>query len=489
MRIWLCVRLPFLPLQVLRPRWTGPSEHGFAVLDADKVLLADRTAREAGVRAGMRKGGALTLLPDIELQPRRPAQEHETVEALALALLQYTPNVAIQSENAVVMEVAASLRLFGGIRALYRQVKSTLDAFGCSSSVSIAPTAAGAWLLTHARRRRVLKLHTLERELATLPVALLPTTRPHLGWLTGIGCEAIEQLRKLPRAGLKRRCGEDLLDELDRVTGEAPELYDWFEAPPVFDVKVELPARIEHAEAILFSARRLMTQMTGWLAARQFAITRYFLYLDHERGRQAVPPSSVEVALGTPAWKEEHLVRLLRERLGRLTLEAPVIGVRLEARDVRPLEVPSTELFPEPGGTREDHSRLVELLTARLGAENVLCAAPVADHRPEIASRWVPIGEAAKPVQPPGDLPRPGWLLEEPIQLSVRQNRPFYGSALRMASSSERIECGWWDGNIVTRDYFVAQGEDNAYYWIFQERIGSRDAEKTARWFLHGLFS
>jgi hypothetical protein len=51
------------------------------------------------------------------------------------------------------------------------------------------------------------------------------------------------------------------------------------------------------------------------------------------------------------------------------------------------------------------------------------------------------------------------------------------------------IRAHWWDGNIVTRDYFVAQGEDNAYYWIFQERIGSRDAEKTARWFLHGLFS
>ena len=31
----------------------------------------------------------------------------------------------------------------------------------------------------------------------------------------------------------------------------------------------------------------------------------------------------------------EHLVRLLKERLGRVELDAPVIALRLEARDVR----------------------------------------------------------------------------------------------------------------------------------------------------------
>jgi len=41
---------------------------------------------------------------------------------------------------------------------------------------------------------------------------------------------------------------------------------------------------------------------------------------------------------------------------------------------------------------------------------------------------------------------------------------------------------------LVTRDYFVAQGEDASCYWIFQERVSSRDAEEEQRWFLHGLF-
>jgi protein ImuB len=69
----------------------------------------------------------------------------------------------------------------------------------------------------------------------------------------------------------------------------------------------------------------------------------------------------------------------------------------------------------------------------------------------------------------------------------TRQHKPFYGSPLRMASPPERIEAGWHDGELLTRDYFVGLGEDNAYYWIFRERVGSRD-EDEPRWFLHGLF-
>jgi len=51
----------------------------------------------------------------------------------------------------------------------------------------------------------------------------------------------------------------------------------------------------------------------------------------------------------------------------------------------------------------------------------------------------------------------------------------------------ERIEAGWWDGQLVTRDYFVAEGKDHTCYWIFQERMGSREGDES-RWYLHGLF-
>ena len=177
--------------------------------------------------------------------------------------------------------------------------------------------------------------------------------------------------------------------------------------PPTFSSRVELPDRVEHAEAILFSARRLVVQLCGWLSAQQLALTHASVTLEHERGREAIEPTTIDLALAEPTWHEEHLVRLLKERLGRIELQATVIAVRLNATKVQAAEPPTDTLFPDPGGSTEDHNRLLELLVARLGPENVLRPAPTSYHRPEHANRWVSVQEAAKPEAPPCDLPRP----------------------------------------------------------------------------------
>jgi protein ImuB len=237
---------------------------------------------------------------------------------------------------------------------------------------------------------------------------------------------------------------------------------------------------------VLFSARRLIVQLCGWLSAQQLALTHATVSLEHERGRQAVEPTILEIALAEPTWHEEHLVRLLKERLGRTELPAAVLAVRLTASKVEPAEPPSDSLFPDPGGSSEDHSRLIELLVARLGAENVLRPAPTSDHRPELANRWVPVQDEAKPTVPPAGLPRPTWLLDEPLRLMMKSHRPFYGSPLKLVSTGERIEAGWHDGELVTRDYYVAEASDKSCYWIYRERPSVTSEE--VRWFLHGLF-
>jgi len=104
-----------------------------------------------------------------------------------------------------------------------------------------------------------------------------------------------------------------------------------------------------------------------------------------------------------------------------------------------------------------------------------------------VAARWVPVTEAAKYVPPAVDTPRPTWLLDAPIKLLMRGERPFYGSPLRTVSSSERVEAGWFGGEVVTRDYFVAEADDHICYWIYRERIGAIE-EDEPRWYLHGLF-
>ncbi|KDR38985.1 DNA polymerase [Caballeronia glathei] len=457
------------------------------MLDHERVIALDNDARDAGVRAGMRRGGVLTLAPDAKLHDRDELREQQAISDVATALMQFSPQVAIAEEQTVLVDVSASLRLFGGIRAIHRAIRKSLAAFGFTVRTSVAPTGQGAWLMSRYRGGQRLSIRSFERQLSVLPALLVPETRRFADWFNGLGCSSVADLRRLPRAGLKKRCGTALLDTLDRAVGEAPELFEWVQTPPSFNARLELPDRVEHAEAVLFAARRLLVQLTGWLASKQLAVTRFTVELEHERGRAALAPTAVEIALAEPTWHEEHLTRLLKERLGRIELVAAVIAVRLAVNDVEGAEPPSDTLFPEPGGNAEDHNRLMELLIARLGPENVLRAAPVADHRPEVIANWVPVTSDVKGCALPGDQPRPSWLLETPVQLMTRQHRPFYGSPLRTVSPGERVEAGWWDGELVTRDYFVAEADDHTCYWIYRERVGSRD-EEDPRWFLHGLF-
>lgn len=472
---------------MFRPKWLPEPPRGCVVLEKGKVLLTDSVSRAAGVRPGMKRGGVLTLAPDVEMHEREPAREEAALRDVATALMKFSPEVALCEEATVVIDVSASLRLFGGVVRLCREVKAVVDALGLSERISAAPTGEGARLLAKYGNRRLLKMRSLERALSSLPLLAIPEVRPFADWFEGLGCTTIADVRRLPRAGLQRRCGQHMLDSLDRAFGIAPELYEWLELPTTFSARVELPDRIEHAEAVLFAARRLIVQLCGWLCAQQLALTAANVSLEHERGRQATPPTVIDIALAEPTWREDHLVRLLKERLGRIELGAPVIAVRLDAVNVAQATPASENLFPEPGGSAEDHARLVELLVARLGEENVLKPAPTADYRPEVANRWLPIRDVVKqePLSP--DLPRPTWLLATPVQLLMRHHRPFYGTPLKMVSPGERIEAGWFDGQLVTRDYFVAQADDQSHYWVYRERVRSRDAGEP-RWFLHGLF-
>lgn len=485
----LTIHLPSLPLEALRPRWSEPG--AYAVLDQGRVAAASIDALRSGVRAGMRAGGVLAIAPETILLDRSANKEQAALAAIAMALLQYTPEVAYADEWSVLMDVTASLRLFGGPLALCQKIQASVAALGFSAAMGAAPTAMGAWLLARApagkgalARRRTLKLTTMARRLDHLPCPLLPAARPYQEWLKDIGADRLGALRRLPRAGLQRRTAKHVLEQLDRAYGQAPELFEWIRVPLTFSERIETFDRIEHADALLFGAQRLLLQMVGWLVSLQQAVKVFSFSLEHERGRAAIAPTILDITLGEPAWRAEHLVRLLKERLGKVELAAPVIALRLDARQLVAMLPPTQSLFPEPGGSPADFNRLLELLTARLGRDNVLSPASLHDHRPEVCNAWLPAtGKLKKESEEDEMIERPFWILPKPIPLLLREHRPFYGSPLKLIDGPERVEAGWWNDQIAARDYFIAQAGDASCYWIYLERSGD------ARWFLHGLYA
>jgi protein ImuB len=490
MKLLLNVHLPLLPLEALCPRWSEAAPR--VVIDQGRVLAMSREAARAGVRHDMRSGGVLAVAPETVFLARNPGKESDALHAVSTALMRFTPEVTFEDDFSVLLDVTASLRLFGGPHTLCLLVKQSVVALGFSLQLGAAPTAYGAWLLARSFRakglvfrRRVLSMDSLKQRLNLLSCGLVPAAAPYHAWLNDIGARNIGAIRRLPRPGLLRRTSKELLAALDRAYGEAPEMFEWIKPPLQFTARIETFERVEHAEALLHGASSLILQLVGWLTAVQQAVRILALHLEHERGHAAVPPTLLQIRLGEPTWREEHFTRLLKERLAKVELHAPVIALRLEALDVEPMAPPNESLFPEPGGSPADFSRLLELLSARLGPENVLVIEDVDDHRPEVCNAWVP-ATAKKPRTQVEEIldGRPFWLFPKPIKLIIRDNRPFYGgSPLRIVAGPERLEAGWWSDQTDARDYYKAQGSEGACFWIYLERVSS-----DIRWYAHGLF-
>lgn len=447
------------------------------------------------------------------------------LDALSLGwwALQFTPRVA-RLDEAVVMEVRASQRLFGGAVALHERVVQGAAAWGCTHWAS-GPTALAA--LARARHRASLgnapdvrRLRPLDLE--QLPLHTLSATCLHQATLSRLGCQTLGDVRRLPRDGLSRRFGAALLLALDQAHGLQPETFGWLQLPERFDQRLELPGRVDTAAALAFAAHRLLQKLCAWLAGRHAGVRALTLrwQLDVRR-RDDGQPGELEVRLSDPTRDLDRLHRLLGEHLHRTTLSGPVYELSLHADGIEPLAIDTTSLFQEqgpPGGPahglsaqpgalaspdaqrrqREALSTLLDRLSARLGPERVTQACVLADHRPERTQRWSPavlmLGATSRPINPIAEHPQPGWILPTPLPLALSDDgplslaeRPVHQGPLQLLAGPHRVEAGWWDDLTVARDYYIAHSEHAGLLWVFRERHAP--STRRSAWFLHGFFA
>lgn len=422
-----------------------------------------------GVRPGMGLATAHALVPGLRVGTRNTAVEREALEAIALWLCRFTPSVSPEPPRSMLGEVEGSLRLFGGARALLDDLKRGLSDLGFDASIAMGRTPRAAlWRAAGGGGR-----------LEDLPVMVAGLDEPALDFLRGVGVASIGDLMRLPRAGLARRVGPRLLDDIDRALGTRPEVRAFFVPPATFSAKLELPGEVTEAQAVLFAARRLLVQLEAFLVARHAGVRRFVLTLLHRHAR----PQAVAVSLAAPLRDAGHFLLLLRERLAAVRLADPVDAIRLEADDLAPLAGRSGSLFGDGRAGAEGWLRLIERLRARLGEHAVHGLAVHPEHRPEHA--WCTVKDVAQRRVEPGTQvlrvpdaagPRPLWLLDPPRRLGE--------SDFTLLAGPERIESGWWDGGEVLRDYFIAQARDTALLWIYRER-----RLQEGGWFLHGIFA
>ncbi|HEX4050711.1 MAG TPA: DNA polymerase Y family protein [Steroidobacteraceae bacterium] len=374
------------------------------------------------------------------------------------------------------LELAASRALFGEPAALLPCIQRELREMGYSHTCAIAPSPAAAALLTRGQALRCLLTQAgLQTELAPLPLDWLELPAETRDALRSAGLSRIGEVLAIPRAALARRFGPECCDYLARLMGELSDPQSSFRLPEVYRARCVFDYDLHDTQGLLFPLQRLLQEFQGYLRARDRAVLRFNLELEHvRRARGGHERSCLTIGLASPAREAARFLMLVRERLQTLVLSAPISALTLCADAFTTPAIMQADLF----GTAEQRSgelvHLLDRLHARLGMEAVRGLQLQADHRPERAFASVPaVATRALPGTPSTTLsPRPLALLSQAQRIEA---------PARLLNGPERIASGWWDGDDVIRDYYLAQGSDGSRQWVFH------DLRENA-WYLQGLW-
>jgi len=476
--LWLGVHLPDLPLAIfLRGgRVAEPVAVSHGQGREQRVLIANREAMRQGVRPGMRVSAAHALVQGLRVQAQDARVERAALEHLAAWCGQFTSLVSLVPPQALLLEVQGSLTLFGGLEALLERLRRGLAGLGYRARLTAAPTPlAATWLARAGGEARITTNAALAGALSRLPLSGIDPAEAQIQMLRRMGIGTIGDILRLPRAGLARRFGKDLVLALDRALGSAPDPRAPYVAPATFEAALVIPGAVDNTEGLLFPLNRLIQELCGILTARMAGVAALTLTLRHPRSA----PTRIELGLVAATRDARHLTELFRERLTRVTLPEPVEEMALAAAQMVPLAlVHHQDFFAPKRATLQAKAELIERLRSRLGNAAVQGIRPIAEHRPELAWRYTEPGESGATVDT-GE--RPLWLFPEPVAIEIRNGWPWLGEQLTLEGSRERIESGWWDGRDIARDYFIARNHRGERFWIYRELA-------TQCWWLHGIF-
>lgn len=527
----------------------GAGDSPFAVVaeerNAQVISSLNQVAEEAGLYPGQPVRDAHAMCGTLLTKSRNAPAEAQFLTALRRWAGKFSPWVAEEAPNGLIVDLTGCAHLFGGEEALCRVVHDDCADLGLSVRMGIADTIGAAWALaryagrapgttrsgdaidqearatrSRAHRRRHWTKGGAAPEVQTdaaqvtfiaapgqsygalspLPVAALRLETEMVAQLGRLGLRRVGDLLGQPRAGLARRFGKGLVLRLDQAMGSAPEPVSPARPPHHFAVRMTLPDPVGLEEDILAGIDRMLPRLCAQLeeAGRGLRALR----LEAHRTDQAA--EVITIGLARPG-RDPHRIRpLLAMKLPEIDAGFGIDMLRLEAMETEPLHARTAVGHRDAGravsarlATHDAVDDLIGRLGARVGLEAITRLHPASSHIPEktskpLAAAW---SEAATEWPAPANL-RPLCLWRpEPVQAPDAPHLPaqfrWRGRAwdLARATGPERLAPEWWldDPNWRTgvRDYWVVTTAQGERLWLFYGHGGTM----SSGWFCQGCFA
>lgn len=480
--LWVCAHLPQMGLEMLY-RDNPVARYKPTVLVKDhQIVLLNRPAAKAGIVLQSSLATAASLAPQLIHYSQDAVREQEYLTKLIPLVYRLTPRVSLYPPGDLMLEVAGSCKLFGGLAALLQNLMRSLRQAGHRCKLGIAHTPAAARVFARAGgpipdaidlTKNHLQAYT-EQGLQNLSLKYAELQPVDIERLANMGIRVFGELLELPRHELRQRFHAELINYLARLTGERPEPQQYVEPPSTFTTELHMVEPVRDKASLHQFMQQPITELVHWLEARHLGVVamQWKFSPCNEAG------TIVPCQFAHPRMTEAALIEYSKITLEEAELPLEVMSLSLTVTRVDSIDQ-AGPIAKDLLGSYETKtvlpSALLDRLTARLGRDSWQLLYSIDDHRPEYS--WC-TNRLSKPVNKtiqrlssslPGS--RPLWLLETPLHVQQKY--------FAILNGPLRIQSGWWDTPCI-RDYFVGWHENGSLCWLFNDG---------RNWFQHGYFS
>ena len=468
----------------------GSLDHGRMVITAVNPI-----AEAHGIEAGMVAADAKAIISSLKVFDDKAELSNKLLNGLAEWCIRYTPIVAIDPPDGLILDATGCAHLWGGEREYLKSLTTRLKSLGYNTQTAIADTIGTAWAIARfSKDSTLIKNGSQTTALLSLPPAALRLDAEKVIRLHKLGLRHIRDLVGMPRASLRRRFGKEFLQKLDMALGYEEEIIHPIHLSEPYHERLPCLEPIVTATGIEIALQRLLETLSRRLQQEAKGI-RVAVFKCYRVDGKIL---KIEIDTNRPSHNTKHLFKLFEIKLPTIEAEPGIELFTLEAPKVEDVSALQEKIWEKISGL--ENSALAELLdrlAGKFGANHIQRYLPDEHYWPERSIK-VASSLAEKPTTIwKVDRPRPLQLLSNPQPITVTAPIPDYPPMLFRykgklhkvikADGPERIEQEWWLQDGQHRDYYCVEDEEGCRYWLF--RSGHYNDEKSYKWFIHGFFA